>query len=222
MEQSSAKIRESPPAHGSSKGVSESHSSITVLPSEEIPPRWLYTQLIQSRHQRLREQCCELTETDEFATTLKTTKQTELRRQSGSRFEAKEFSNYSGLSSVAEHPLSISTYIFLPFEAISSWLESLYMTAYAYWTAVRVAFAHVLTWESVVVSIAASGAVLLYWFIEPDGKQLVSKLSMGFSNFFIIFPITANIGYAFHRREKALSAIMGVKTLVRIIQSSYY
>jgi len=94
-------------------------------------------------------------------------------------------------------------------------ISSVWLALLTYWTAARVAAAHLVSFETLAVSLTSAGAVVLFSLYEPQGDEpLVGALSLGFMSTIIVFPITANIGYAFTRRERALETIAAIKTYV--------
>ena len=103
-------------------------------------------------------------------------------------------------------------------------VSSLYSTLLTYWVTVLVAMGHLVTWETVLVCAMQAGATCFYFFYrttstgsggeQEQGEPLVAKLALSFFTFIIVFPVTANIGYAFMRRERALQAVAGLKALI--------
>lgn len=94
-------------------------------------------------------------------------------------------------------------------------ISSAWLALLTYWTALRVAFAHLITYETLFVSLVSAGCVVFYSLYRPwdrGEEPLVARLALGVLFTIIVFPITANIGYAFQRREAALRAIAGIKT----------
>lgn len=93
--------------------------------------------------------------------------------------------------------------------------SSVWRAVLTYWTALRVTIAHLITYETIFVSLTSAGSVVMYTYMTPGGGEpLVAKITLNFMTFIIVFPITANIGYAFVRREKALQSIASIKTYV--------
>eukprot|EP00793_Prasinoderma_coloniale_P004225 PRCOL_00006401-RA len=93
-------------------------------------------------------------------------------------------------------------------------LGSVWETLLTYWVSLQVAVAHLITPETIFVCSLQAGATCFYFFYRPDEEPLVAKLSLSFFSFIIVFPITANIGYAFVRRERALAALADLRSLV--------
>jgi len=94
-------------------------------------------------------------------------------------------------------------------------ISSLWLAILTYWTSLRVAIAHLITYETLIVSVVSAGGVVFYSLVKPQTEEpLVANISLTFMSFLIVFPITANIGYAFVRREKALQTIAAIKTYV--------
>ena len=93
-------------------------------------------------------------------------------------------------------------------------ISSVWIACLTYFTSLRVTVAHLITFETVFVSLISAGSVLFYSFTVFHGDLLVARISLTFLSTIIIFPITANIGYAFGRREKALQALAAIKVYV--------
>jgi hypothetical protein len=94
-------------------------------------------------------------------------------------------------------------------------INSLWLAILTYWTSLRVAVAHLITFETIVVSAVSAGSVVFFSLVEPQSSEpLVANISLTFISFIIVFPITANIGYAFVRREQALQAVASIKSYV--------
>ena len=91
----------------------------------------------------------------------------------------------------------------------------------SYYGGCRVAWLHLLSWESLFVSVLSVLNVLLFTFAPakseipghtPDAPvPLATNLSLFFISLVIVFPITASIQLAFGRRERALDALAGFR-----------
>jgi hypothetical protein len=93
-------------------------------------------------------------------------------------------------------------------------ISSAWLALLTYWTALRVTFAHLVTYETLFVSLVSAGCVVFYSKYQRGGGEepLVARLALGVLFTIIVFPITTSIGYAFQRRETALKSIAGIKT----------